>query len=397
MANANDRQIRSEVRNFAPKAIEWRRHFHRYPELSWQETGTQARILELLSEAGLDDVRAIAKTGATALIQGKKPGPVVAWRADIDALPIPERGDPSFISANPGVMHACGHDAHIAIALAVATLLAKKRESFEGAVRFIFQPAEEADDGAKSCIADGVLENPTVQRVLGLHISADLPIGTINVAPGPFFAAPTWFKVVIRGQGGHAAAPHQSIDAVVVAAHVITALQTVVSRSVAPSETAVLTIGTMKAGFRSNVIAESATLSGTIRTYTDRLRAEMVARAEEIVTGVAAAFGATAEFSHETNCPPLVNDPAVSAFVEAEARQFFGQHAIFASQSMGADDMAVFLQHRPGCYFWLGARNEAMGIAGRHHDPEFVIDENAIAPGIEFAMRLIEKSLRDLR
>lgn len=397
MAFANDRRIRSEVRSLAPRAIEWRRHFHRHPELSWHESATQARILELLTEAGLDDVRPIAKTGATAIVHGKKAGPVVLWRADIDALPIPERGDPEFISANPGVMHACGHDAHVAIALALATLLASKRDSFEGSVRFVFQPAEEADDGAKSCIADGVLDSPNVQRVLGLHISADLPIGSINVAPGPFFAAPTFFKIVIRGVGGHAAAPQQAVDSVVVAAHVITALQTVVSRSIAPTETAVLTIGTVNAGFRSNVIAESATLTGTIRTYTDRLREHMTTRAEETAALVASAFGATAEFTHETNCPPLVNDSAVAAFVETEGRQFFGQHAIFASQSMGADDMAVFLQHRPGCYFWLGARNEAAGIAGRHHDPEFAIDEQAIGPGIEFALRLIEKSLRDLR
>lgn len=397
MAPGSGRQIRSEVRDIASRAIEWRRHFHRYPELSWEESGTQGRILQLLTEAGLADVRPIAKTGATALVHGKKSGPTVLWRADIDALPIPERGDPEFISANPGVMHACGHDAHIAIALALANLLAKHRDSFDGAVRFVFQPAEEADDGAKTCIREGVLEKPNVQRVLGLHISADLPLGTINVAPGPFFAAPTFFKIKIQGLGGHAAAPHQSVDAVVVAAHVITALQTVVSRSVAPSETAVLTIGTVKAGFRSNVIAESATLTGTIRTYTDRLRAHMVNRAEEIVYGVAAAFGASAEFTHETNCPPLINDPAVAALVEAEGRQFFGQNSIYTSQSMGADDMAVFLQHRPGCYFWLGARNEAAGIAGRHHDPEFAIDEQALAPGIEFALRLIEKSLRELR
>lgn len=397
MARGTGRQVRAEVRDIAPRAIEWRRHFHRHPELSWQESGTQARILELLSEAGLDDVRPIAKTGATALARGKKNGPTVLWRADIDALPIPERGDPDFISANPGVMHACGHDAHIAIALALATLLQAHRDSFEGAVRFVFQPAEEADDGAKTCIREGILENPNVQRVLGLHISADLPLGTINVAPGPFFAAPTFFKITIQGVGGHAAAPHQAVDAVVVVAHVITALQAVVSRSIAPSETGVLTVGTVKAGFRSNVIAESATLTGTIRTYTDRLRAHMVKRAEEVATGVATAFGATIEFAHETNCPPLVNDAAVAAFVDAEGRQFFGQHSIYASPSMGADDMAVFLQHRPGCYFWLGGRNEAAGIAGRHHDPEFAIDEQAFAPGIEFALRLIEKSLRELR
>lgn len=392
-----DRQIRPGVRDIAADVIAWRRHFHRHAELSWQEFATQARILDLLSEFGIEDVRPIARTGVMATITGKKHGPAVAWRADIDALPIPERGAADFISTNPGAMHACGHDAHIAMALGMAKLFEARRDQFDGAVRFIFQPAEEAEGGAEACIADGALESPDIARVLGLHISADLPVGTINVAPGPFFAAPTYFKVTIHGKGGHAAAPHQAVDAVVIAAHVITALQTVVSRSVAPSDTAVLTIGTVESGFRWNVIAESATLTGTIRTYTDRLRGHMLTRTEEIARGVATAFGATVEFSHNTSCPPLVNDVAVAGFVEAEARHFFGNDAIYSSQSMGADDMAVFLQERPGCYFWLGARNESKGIAGRHHDPEFAIDEDALAPGVEFGMRLIERSLKELR
>ena len=391
------KNVRPEVHSLAPQIREWRRHFHRHPELSWEETATQATILEFLRESCLEDVRPIARTGATGLVRGKRRGPVVAWRADIDALPIPERCDFEFASANPGVMHACGHDGHTAIALALAKLLGARRDSLEGAVRFIFQPAEEADGGADACIEEGILDHPNVNRVLGLHISADLPIGTVNVAPGPFFAAPTYFEITISGRGGHAAAPHQSVDAVVVAAHVITALQTVVSRSVPAADTAVLTVGTIEGGFRWNVIAESVRLTGTIRTYTELVRELVLARTEEILTGTCAAFGASATFTHSTACPPLVNDPTVAAFVEAEARQFFGDDQIYASPSMGADDMAVFLQHRPGCYFWLGGRNEAKGIAGRHHDPEFTFDEDALALGTEFGLRLIEGSLRELR
>jgi amidohydrolase len=220
-----------------------------------------------------------------------------------------------------------------------------------------------------------------------------MPIGSINVAPGPFFAAPTYFKIEITGRGGHAAAPQQAVDAVTVAAYAITALQTVVSRSIAPSDQAVLTIGQLKAGFRWNVIAESATLHGTVRSYTDAIREHMLTRIDEVMAGVCAAFGASFTLEHSTSCPPLVNDPTVTAFVIDKAVDFFGADHIHGAASMGAEDMGVFLLERPGCYFWLGARNDAKGIAGRHHDSGFVIDEDALALGVEFGLRLIEGSL----
>jgi len=387
-------QVRSEIQALTPRVVETRREFHAYPELSWKETETQRRILDRLRAIpGLTDIRPIALTGATALLKGGKGGKTVLWRADIDALPIPERSSEPFVSRNEGVMHACGHDAHIAIALGLVEALAAKREKLSGSVRFVFQPAEEAAGGAQRCIEDGVLESPKVDRALGLHISADIPIGMVNVAPGPFFAAPTAFKAVIEGRGGHAAAPHQSVDAIVVAAHAVVALQTVVSRSVAPPDAAVLTIGKLQSGFRGNVIAESATMTGTIRSYEDRVRELMLQRVEQILGGVCAAFGATYRFSHNTSCPPLVNDPGVAAFVVDQAARLFGAANIVAAPSMGADDMADFLRARPGCYFWLGARNEAKGIAGRHHDPGFAIDEDALPLGMELGMRLIEGSL----
>jgi len=387
-------QVRSEIQALTPRVVETRREFHAYPELSWKETETQRRILDRLRAIpGLTDIRPIALTGATALLKGGKGGKTVLWRADIDALPIPERSSEPFVSRNEGVMHACGHDAHIAIALGLVEALAAKREKLSGSVRFVFQPAEEAAGGAQRCIEDGVLESPKVDRAMGLHISADIPIGMVNVAPGPFFAAPTAFKAVIEGRGGHAAAPHQSVDAIVVAAHAVVALQTVVSRSVAPPDAAVLTIGKLQSGFRGNVIAESATMTGTIRSYEDRVRELMLQRVEQILGGVCAAFGATYRFSHNTSCPPLVNDPGVAAFVVDQAARLFGAANIVAAPSMGADDMADFLRARPGCYFWLGARNEAKGIAGRHHDPGFAIDEDALPLGMELGMRLIEGSL----
>jgi amidohydrolase len=385
--------VRPEVQAIRERLIATRRDFHEHPEVSWHEERTQRVVLERLRELGLTDVRPIARTGVTGLVQGAKPGRTVLWRADMDALPVPEKSNLAYASKTPDVMHACGHDTHMAIALGIAEVMTGQRDSLAGNVRFVFQPAEEGAGGAQACIADGVLEQPNVDVALGLHISADVPVGAINVAPGPFFAAPTAFRITIEGRGGHAAAPHQSVDAVVVAAHVITALQTVVSRSMAPSETAVLTVGKVTGGFRGNVIAESALLTGTIRSYTDAVRETMLRRTEEITAGVCAAFGATYQFEHNTSCPPLVNNPQVAAFVREQAEGYFGTDRILAAPSMGAEDMSVFLEARPGCYFWLGGRNEARGIAGRHHDPAFVVDEDALPLGVEFGLRLIEAQL----
>ncbi len=387
-------QLRPAVAAMRSQLRETRRHFHRYPELSWEEYRTQRAILDrLASIQDVDDVRPLARTGATALVRGSQPGPCVLWRADIDALPIPEESGLPFASENPGVMHACGHDAHIAIALGLVELLAAERESLAGSVRFVFQPAEEAEGGARACIDEGILEDPCVESAFGLHISADVPLGAINVAPGPFFAAPTGFTLEIAGTGGHAAAPHQGVDAVVVAAHCITALQTVVSRSLNPVETAVLTVGTVQAGYRHNVMAGSATLTGTVRTYREDVLQQMLRRTQEVVAGVCSAFGAEYEFSHLTGCPALVNDESMTSLVLGEATTFFGHRNIYGAPSMGAEDMSEFLRARPGCYFWLGARNEAQGIAGRHHDPGFVIDEDALPLGVEFGARVIHAAL----
>ncbi len=393
MARSPRLPIRPEVMALRERVVATRRDFHEHPELSWHETRTQRVILERLRALGLADVHAIARTGATALVQGARPGPCVLWRADMDALPVPEKSSLPFASKTENVMHACGHDTHMAIGLGLAEALQQKRDDLAGSVRFVFQPAEEAAGGAQACIADGVLDAPRVDVALGLHISADIPLGTINVAPGPFFAAPTAFRITIQGRGGHAAAPHQSVDAVVVAAYVVTALQTVVSRSLPHSETAVLTVGKIAGGYRGNVIAESATMTGTIRSYTDAVRESMLRRTEDIVAGVCASFGATYTFDHQTSCPPLVNNPEIAAFVRETAEEYFGEGNILAAPTMGAEDMGVFLEKRRGCYFWLGARNERRGIAGRHHDPAFIVDEDALMVGVEFGLRLIEGQL----
>jgi len=372
-----------------------RRDLHQHPELSWQERRTQEVVLDRLRTWGLEDARPIADTGATALVRGACPGRTLLWRADMDALPIQERNEVEYASTVPGVMHACGHDGHVAIAQGLARLLHKGHRELAGNVRFVFQPAEKSAGGAQRCIEAGVLDEPAVEAALGLHIAADAPLGTIVVMAGPAFAAPTAIAVTIRGRGGHAAQPHQAVDAIVVAAQAVAALQTVVSRSTDPSDTVVLTIGTIEGGDRHNIIAEQVRMTGTIRTFDDKVLARTLKRVEGVLAGVTAAMGAEYEFSHYTSCPMLVNDSAMTALVERDARAFLGEESTLRwPPSTGADDMACFLEKVPGCYFFLGAQPRERSRRFPHHHPRFDFDERALTVGLEFALRLVEAYLR---
>jgi len=386
--------VRPSVRRLAAELVALRRDLHRHPELSWQERRTQEVVLERLRAWGLEDVRPIADTGATALVRGGRQGRTLLWRADMDALPIQERNEVEYASTVPGVMHACGHDGHVAIALGLARLVHESRGSLAGSVRFVFQPAEESAGGAQRCIEAGVLEEPAVDAGLGLHIDADTPTGAVVVMAGPAFAAPTAIAITIRGRGGHAAQPHRAVDAIVAASQVVTALQTVVSRSTDPSDTVVLTIGTIEGGDRHNIIAEQVRMTGTIRTFDARVLDRTLRRAEDVVAGVTAAMGATYEFTHYTSCPVLVNDAGMTALVEREARAFFGGDGVLRrAPSTGADDMACFLEKVPGCYFFLGAQPRQRSRRFPHHHPRFDFDERALTVGLEFALRLVEAYL----
>jgi amidohydrolase len=383
--------VRPSVRKLARDLVALRRDLHRHPELSWQERRTQEVVLDRLRAWGLEDARPIADTGATALVRGARPGRTLLWRADMDALPIQERNEVEYASEVPSVMHACGHDGHVAIALGLARLIHEKRRSLAGSVRFVFQPAEESAGGARRCIEAGVLEEPAVDAALGLHIAADAPLGTIIAIVGPAFAAPTAIAITIRGRGGHAAQPHQAVDAVVAAAQAVVALQTVVSRSTSPADTVVLTIGTVQGGERHNIIAEQVRMTGTIRTFDAKVLARALERVEGVLAGVTAAMGAEYEFSHYTSCPMLVNDAAMTALVEREARAFFGEESVLRRPpSTGADDMACFLEKVPGCYFFLGAQPRQRSRRFPHHHPTFDFDERALTVGLEFALRLVE-------
>ena len=391
MTAAIDRALpapRPSVAEISDKAVALRRDIHRHAELSTEEHRTQGVIIDRLSAAGLDDVRPCADTGATALVRGELPGPNLLWRADIDGLPLREETGLPFASEN-GAMHACGHDGHVAIAVAMAELLQRQRDSLRGTVRFAFQPAEEHVGGAQRMIREGILDDPQVDRLFGLHVWASVPLGDVLIKPGPVFAAATHFRVIIRGHGGHAAAPHETIDPIVVAAHAIVALQTVVSRSIDPAETVVLSVGRIQGGVRGNIIPNECWMTGTIRTYESSVLKHVLRRVEEILGGVTAAWGGEYQFDHST-LGACVNDPDAAAIVAEAAAGFLGPEHVGPGQATGADDMNLFLDARPGAYFMLGAKPRREGRVYPHHHPGFDFDEAAIPLGIELGLRVLE-------
>jgi amidohydrolase len=384
---------RAAVLALIDDAIAVRRDLHRHAELSYEERYTQQVILDRLRALGLEDVRPLAKTGVTALVRGARDGPNLLWRADIDGLPLKEETGLPFASEGEA-MHACGHDGHTAIALGLAAALMSApggRERLAGTVRFAFQPAEERIGGAKDMIEAGVLDEPRVDRVFGLHILAGVPVGEARIGPGPCFAAGTHFRIIIRGRGGHASTPQDTVDPIVVAAHAIVALQTVVSRSVASRDEAVLTIGRIQGGNRGNIIPDEVMMSGSVRTFDPRVLDLVLARMEEILAGEAAAFGAEYRFDHST-LPAVVNDAACAEIVRRAAAGFLGAERVRPERQMGSDDMAYFLEARPGAYFFLGGGNAAKGIIHPHHTSRFDFDEDCLGLGIEIALRIIEEA-----
>jgi amidohydrolase len=379
---------RPRVRALKDAAIAIRRDLHEHAELSTKEQRTQQVILDRLRALGADDVRESADTGATCVIRGERPGPNVLWRADIDGLPLNEATGLPFASKN-GAMHACGHDGHAAIALSLAELLQQSRPALAGSVRIAFQPAEEHVGGARRMIAGGIMDDPRIERVFGLHIWASAPTGTLLVREGSIFAAATHFRIVVKGRGGHAAAPHQTVDSILVAAHVVTALQSVVSRNVDPEETAVLTIGRIDGGVRGNIIPNEVMMSGTVRTFEAHVLARVLRRAEEIVAGVTKGFGAEYQFDYST-LAACVNEPASAALVAGAAAAFLGPDRVAETRATGADDMCLFLEAAPGAYFLLGAAPPNAERVYPHHHPRFDFDEAALPIGVEMAMRVIE-------
>jgi len=386
-------KIRPEIRQLEQKIIDWRRHLHQYPELGFLEILTGQFVEQKLREIGLEPQTGIAKTGLSVLIEGDLPGPTIALRADMDALPIQEENDVIYRSLHHGRMHACGHDGHTAIALGTAYYLVANRNRLSGKVKIIFQPAEEGPGGAKPMIEQGVLKEPDVDVILGLHLSNNLPLGVVGVRSGPILGAADIFHIKIQGKGGHGALPHQTVDSVVVGAQIVNALQTIVSRNIDPIESAVVTIGSFQAGSAPNVIADEAKISGTVRYFNPKYQNYFDKRIAAIVSGICQGQGASYELDYKKYYPPVINDPEITKIVSEIALDVVeNEHSVVSQcQILWGEDMSFFLQEVQGCFFLLGSANQPRGLDYPHHHPRFDFDEASLSIGVEMFVRFIER------
>ncbi|WP_017652103.1 M20 metallopeptidase family protein [Fortiea contorta] len=390
-------RVRLSIRSLHPLLVEWRRRLHQQPELGFQEKLTAEFISQKLQAWGIEHQTGVAQTGIVAVIKGAKVSSekVLAIRADMDALPIQELNEVEYRSQRDGVMHACGHDGHTAIALGTAYYLQQHRHDFGGTVKIIFQPAEEGPGGAKPMIEAGVLKNPDVDAIIGLHLWNNLPLGTAGVRSGALMAAVESFNCQILGKGGHGAMPHQTIDAVVVAAQIVNALQSIVARNVNPIDSAVVTVGELHAGTKRNVIADSARMSGTVRYFNPNFKGFFHQRIEQVIAGICQSYGAKYDLEYWALYPPVINDGAVAELVRSVAQEVIEtpMGVVPECQTMAAEDMSYFLEAVPGCYFFLGAANPSKNLDYPHHHPRFDFDETALPMGVEIFVRCVEKFL----
>lgn len=384
--------ISDAVRGLHDKLVATRREIHRHPEPGFREVRTAALVAERLRRLRLDVRTGIAETGVLGILRGGNPGKTILVRADMDALPLTEDPGREYGSTAPGYMHACGHDAHVSMALATAEALAQRKSDLKGNIVFCFQPAEEGPGGALPMIQAGVLDEPRVEACVGLHVWSDLPAGQIGVRPGPLMASVDEIEIVLSGRGGHGAAPHQTRDLVVAAAHVVTALQTVKSRRIDPQDPVVVTIAAIHGGQAFNIIPDKVSLRGTIRTFDARVRDRVEDEVRALVTGVGSAFGAEVHVEYRRGYPTTVNDPGFSVLTQEAAAEVVGSaNVVEPRRTMGGEDMSYFLERVPGCFFFLGTRNEERGIDAPHHCPRFDIDESAMIVGVQTFLRVIER------
>ena len=367
--------LKNDAEQLTPQLIEWRRDFHRHPELANQERRTSSVVRAHLEKLHIR-VRSAAGTGLVGVLEGRPGGKTVALRADMDALPLLEQGPKEqYISQNAGATHACGHDGHMSILMGTAQLLARRKEELKGKIVFLFQPSEERiPGGAKPMVEEGALDG--VDAVFGLHLWQMLPTGKVASVPGPMMAAPDEFTIKITGRGGHGSTPHLTIDPIVVAAHLVVNLQTVVSRSVDPLRSAVLTVGAISAGTIYNIIPCEATLMGTVRTFDPQVQDLMEKRIREVLAGTCDTFGATSEIRYERGYPAVVNDPAMAALVHDVARKNLGEQSVMnIDPVMGGEDFAYYLKKTPGAFIFFGMGD---GTTYPHHHPGFDIDEKSL-------------------
>jgi amidohydrolase len=371
-----------------------RRDFHRHPELSFAERRTAGIVADRLHAAKLEVRTGIAGTGVVGILRGERPGRTIAWRADIDALPLTETLDAPFASGTPGVMHACGHDGHTAIAITLAEIFAARRAEVAGTAVFLFQPAEEVLGGAQPMIAAGVLDDPRVEAVYGLHLTTQMPAGRVMVRPGPNMASADALTVEVTGRGGHGAYPHLSIDPVTAAAHILIAMQHLVAKEVPAQETAVLTIGQIQAGTKNNIIPASAVMHGTLRAFDETVRQQILRRLGELARDMARAYRAEARLVlGDMRCPTVVNTDRETELVRRCAVEALGEGAVLPGVPvMASDDVCWFLRARPGCYFRVGIA-PAHGRPAPHHAPEFEMNEDGLPVALRVALGVTRRAL----
>ena len=377
-------RIKSLAREVKDDVIQLRRHLHMHPELSYQEFKTAEFVAETLRSIGIEPKEGVAGTGLTAVIEGKDPGSrVIALRADMDALPITEQNDVPYKSRNDGVMHACGHDVHTSSLLGTAMILQQLKSDFSGTVKLIFQPGEERNPGGASLmIKDGVLENPSPTKILGQHVMPLLPVGKVGFRPGMYMASADEIYLTVRGKGGHGAIPNMAIDPVLIASHIIVALQQVISRNADPKTPTVLTFGKVIADGATNVIPEKVEIAGTFRALDEAWRAKAHKLISHMAESIASGMGGACEVNIDKGYPYLRNDEKLTGLNRQLAESYLGkENVVDLDIWMGAEDFAYYSQEIPACFYRLGTRNEDRGITSYVHTPTFDIDEDALETG----------------
>lgn len=390
-------QILVEAKNIKDWMVKIRRDFHMNPEFGMEEFRTRDRIVEYLEGLGIEYKKGIANTGVLGIIRGKKKGKTIALRADMDALPIQDEKDVEYKSRVSGKMHACGHDAHLAILLGAARILKGMEEKLNGNVKLFFQPAEETIGGAKPMIEAGVMENPKVDVVLGLHVASEIDTGEIGIKYGQTHAYSDDIKIIICGKGSHGAYPQGGIDAIMIASQVVIALQSIVSRNVDPRNSAVVTIGTINGGTQSNIIADKVELVGTIRTLDSDMRLLVIKRVKDIATQIARAMGGKAEVIVEEGYIALINTDEIVDVVKRNGEEILGADkiTILKSPSLGVEDFAYFAEAAPAAFYRLGCRNEEKGIIHDAHYCLFDIDEDCLVFGAALQVQNVLSFLKE--
>jgi amidohydrolase len=392
---ARDQQIAQAAESLRAKLVEQRRDFHMNPELSNREERTSRVVAERLRALGLEVKTGVARHGVVALLKGAKPGPVIAVRADMDALPIQENIDVPYRSKNNGVKHACGHDVHTTVQLGVAEVLSRMRDQIAGTIKFIFQPAEEGapageEGGAPLMVKEGVLENPRPQAIFGLHVMPNIEVGQIGYNSGPAMASSDRFVITLRGKKVHGAYPHDGIDTVVVAAECVSALQSIRSRRINTMEPLVITIGSIHGGNRFNIIADEVVLEGTMRALSEEVRARAQEMMRETLAGITSAYGAKFDIQFDKPNPVTYNDPKLVEEMLPTLRRVAGEsNVITPKPQMGAEDFSYFQKVIPGFYYFLGVGNRAKGITAMIHTPEFDVDEESLVIGVKVMTSMV--------